>query len=159
MPFPKACTDQRADHDGLLLEKAIERFQVVGVASTALFYLQRQVAKMLADGDTGQRFGRTDGNAFGPNGRRVAHLHFHKAAWNARGRIEPRGSVPVAPAVVVVFDSEQQARIRAERRKTLIAPSAGQLAGDPRVFGLRDDQPIAVVVATDQGSAPVPQDC
>jgi hypothetical protein len=44
------------------------------------------------------------------------------------------------------------------RRETLIAPSAGRFAGDPRVFGLRDDQPITVIVATDQGSAPVPKE-
>jgi hypothetical protein len=57
--------------------------------------------------------------------------------------------------MVMTVDAEEEA----VRGVSLVVPSAGQLARDPRVFDLRDDEPIAMIVAANQGSAPAARDC
>ena len=156
----------------LLFEKPLDRFAVVGIRPVG-FCLFGQVTKMPAHADSGQRVDAAAVNAPGPDRCRIAHPHLHEAARDASGRVQKRdagsrvdahgdrkglqkrGVVPETPAAIVMINGVEEGM----RRKTLITPCASQFAGDPRVFGLRDDQPITVIVATDQGSAPVPKEC
>lgn len=142
----------------LLMEKSMDRIDVISVRSFAVLDLPCQVAKVPAHGDAGQWVGRAIVDALGPNRSRFAHSHFHEAARNAVVWIESRREVPILPAVVVMFDGPDESGKRGERGEMLVSPNAGQFAGKAGVFDLRDDEPVAMIIAADQGYAPALND-
>src|SRR5580704_5280484 len=132
----------------------MDRIDVISVLAFAALHLHCQMAKMPTHRNGGQRVGRAIGDALCPDGRRVAHPHFHEAARNTAVWMESRRVVPFLPAVVVMFNSPQQRWESSKCREAIVAPNAGQFAREAGVLHLRDDEPVAMIIAADQGMFP-----
>lgn len=57
-----------------------------------------------------------------------------------------------------MLDGPDERRVRAKGGETIAPPNAGQFAREPGVLDLRDDEPVAMIIAADQGCSPALND-